>query len=268
MAISEPYKIYIASAGSKAIAGSTFVTAVHYKTAVTAEPLIHEGRSRNTVSWDDLFTAVQNLSPISHTLEIPVEDINVSGVKTATQKRLDGLIARVCLAAGIFSLPTVLTNDPEHGTSYRYTVNVQKRCPELIGASAIAYHSFRQHILRFHQIYPDYDWINNSGRITDNHRLGLLRRGPSPLHRQHRCVLELGSWLLMRVRQDDKRVRPFARYLLSEPPWWNKHFSSSFIQEDRTVIKQLLSGYYQNPAYAADLYSERVRQWSIENAPL
>lgn len=261
-------KIYIASSGSKAVAGSAFLTAIHYKDPIPEGVLIQESNHRNTVDRDELIKELRKINYVSHTVELSVEEIKAVGVKAAAQRRIDSLVARVCVASGIYSLPLVLTSNPEHGTSYQYTIKTHPRCPELVGANAIAYYNFRQHIVRYHELHPHYDWINNSGRITDNHRLGLLRRGPSPLHRHHRCVLELGRWLLMRVRQKDKRVRPFADYLLSEPPWWYKHFSQPFLQEDRTVIKKLLTDYHQDPSYAADLYSERVRKWSIENAPL
>ena len=58
-----------------------------------------------------------------------------------------------------------------------------KKSKSIAAASIIAKVSRDRYIKFLHSIYPNYDWINNQGYSSKEHRLGLTILGPSPHHR-------------------------------------------------------------------------------------
>ena len=72
-----------------------------------------------------------------------------------------------------------------------------------VAAASIVAKYYRDLLMEsYHQIYPQYDFVNNRGYGTDDHRRALQQHGPCPIHRRSfEGVSE--PWLLFEQTQTD-----------------------------------------------------------------
>lgn len=95
-----------------------------------------------------------------------------------------------------------LKNTPEHilvdGNRFKAYKSIPHTCIikgdgkfMSIAAASILAKTFRDdYMIELHRKYPNYDWINNKGYPTKNHRQGIIKNGITQYHRKSFRLLD------------------------------------------------------------------------------
>ncbi|HIK38712.1 MAG: ribonuclease HII [Geminocystis sp.] len=134
-----------------------------------------------------LFPLIQQLVSAYHLAEVDnttIDRINIhQAVIQAMTKAVEGLgiTPSVCLIDGPFTLtPTLQSPAPFRQIPL---VRGDKRSPVIAAASILAKVWRDEKMRQYHQIYPQYDLLNNKGYPTKKHLASIARYGITPHHR-------------------------------------------------------------------------------------
>lgn len=73
---------------------------------------------------------------------------------------------------------------PYPGIPHRCIVKGDARYASIAAASILAKTHRDAHMVKLHEMHPEYDWVNNKGYPTPKHRRALARYGPTLQHRR------------------------------------------------------------------------------------
>ncbi len=174
------------------------------------------GRSRKLVGLRDskqlsreqrerFFDVIGDLADVS-VARASVAEIDALNIYQANR------LAMARAVAGLSEAPDVALVDghfkPELDCPYRNLVKGDERSLTIAAASIIAKVTRDRFMASEGERYPGYGWSTNVGYGTEAHYVGMLRFGPTPLHR--RSFAPLKSWLA-EGRIDALQFVPIAR---------------------------------------------------------
>jgi len=267
-------KIYIGTSGSKSIAGDVLLSAVVLTRELSSSILNAQAIKRYAYQHTKIAEEIERISSSfkEHSIFVKKEQIDLLGLKEALRERIDSLIALVCLRQQVFDDVVVYSSDDEHPAPKQYPIMRVEKCAETVLANAIAFKHFATYMVQQSKIYPYYGWHINFARPCKKHMMGLLKYGPSPIHRRN-GLLSIAPFLYKRLELNDKSVSMFVIWLRDnyEPWWWSKFvdvpFKSSLSSSQREKVEELLC-YYQGERYKKKTpIPKDFQQWCKENAP-
>ena len=112
------------------------------------------------------------------------EEIDVNNILEATFKAMKkavfsmAICPQVLLVDGNQTIPEVSDNLLQHAV-----IKGDQKSTSIAAASIIAKVTRDRIMLRYHNEYPEYDWINNKGYGSPSHINAIRNYGPSKLHR-------------------------------------------------------------------------------------
>ena len=78
---------------------------------------------------------------------------------------------------------------PYPGTSHSCIIKGDGKYLSIAAASILAKTYRDEFMIELHESFPHYDWKNNKGYPTENHRKAILEYGPTPFHRKSFTLL-------------------------------------------------------------------------------
>ncbi|MFN5911015.1 MAG: ribonuclease HII [Bacteroidota bacterium] len=78
---------------------------------------------------------------------------------------------------------------PYPGTSHSCIIKGDGKYLSIAAASILAKTYRDEFMIELHERFPHYDWKNNKGYPTENHRKAILEYGPTPFHRKSFTLL-------------------------------------------------------------------------------
>ncbi len=169
-------------AGRGCLAGPVYAAAVilpsdyHHK-VLTDSKLLSE-KTRNELRKDIESNAIDYaVTPIDNT---KIDEINILQASVlAMHMSLDKLKQKfgfIIIDGNYFK--------PYHNLPHKTIVKGDSRFFSIAAASILAKTYRDEYMTAQHELYPQYDWINNKGYATASHRAAVMSYGLSPIHRR------------------------------------------------------------------------------------
>lgn len=147
---------------------------------VTDSKLLSPGKRKRLVPLIQQLVSAYHIAEVDSTT---IDRLNIhQAVILAMTKALEGLGVApfVCLIDGPSSLPPLAKKAPLRQIAL---VKGDKRSPVIAAASILAKVWRDEKMRQYHQIYPQYDLLNNKGYPTKKHLQAIARYGVTPHHR-------------------------------------------------------------------------------------
>ncbi len=192
--------------GYSPIAGPVVAAAVTLPRGARPRKLagLRDSKQLSREERERFFDVIAGLADVS-IAEASVEEIDRLNIYQANR------LAMARAVAGLNSAPDVALVDghfkPELACTFRNLIKGDERSLSIAVASIMAKVTRDRFMGSEGERYPGYAWASNVGYGTEAHYLGLLRFGPTPLHR--RSFAPLKSWLA-EGRIDAYRFEPVA----------------------------------------------------------
>ena len=168
-------------AGRGALAGPLYVASVILPEEFH-HPLLRDSKTLSPGQRAEIARLIQEVAIAFAIVEVPVEEIEQLNILRAT---LLGM-ARAVKALPV--RPSLVRIDGPHAPplqGYRMETYVDGDAlwPEIAAASILAKTARDTCMTNLHHHYPHYQWAQNKGYPTSQHREALRLYGPSPYHR-------------------------------------------------------------------------------------
>jgi ribonuclease HII len=142
---------------------------------------IDDSKKLNAEARDSLYARIRRLGVVGVGV-CTVEEIDRLNIFHATMLAM----ARAVDALGVE--PAMVLVDGNRLPKWRWSataiVQGDGKCRSIAAASIIAKVTRDRIMAEHHDLHPGYNWAQNKGYATPDHREALVRLGPTPLHRR------------------------------------------------------------------------------------
>lgn len=173
-------------AGRGSMAGPVYAAAVIWSKQLHSEHL-KDSKLLSAKKRSELRTYIEENAIAISVASIEVEEIEKINILQASikamHKALDGLqvqFDRILVDGNKFN--------PYGDIEYHTIIKGDNKYLNIAAASILAKTYRDEYMIKLHDEYPQYDWLNNKGYGTKKHRDAIQEMGLTPYHRESFCT--------------------------------------------------------------------------------
>ncbi len=173
-------------AGRGSMAGPVYAAAVIWSKQLRSEHL-KDSKLLSAKKRSELRTYIEENAIAISVASIEVEEIEKINILQASikamHKALDGLqvqFDRILVDGNKFN--------PYGDIEYHTIIKGDNKYLNVAAASILAKTYRDEYMIKLHDEYPQYDWLNNKGYGTKKHREAIQEMGLTPYHRESFCT--------------------------------------------------------------------------------
>ncbi len=179
-------EVGVDEAGRGSMAGPVYAAAVIWSKQLSSEQL-KDSKLLSAKKRNELRNYIEENAIAISVASVGVEEIEKINILQASikamHKALDGLqnkFDRILVDGNKFN--------PYNDTEYHTIIKGDNKYLNIAAASILAKTYRDEYMIKLHDEYPQYDWLNNKGYGTKKHREMIQKIGLTPYHRKSFCT--------------------------------------------------------------------------------